>query len=40
MASSSRGVAVTVEGRGFCFLGVVEMLQLILKVVSADRGLG
>jgi hypothetical protein len=37
---SSRRGAVTLEGRGFCFLGVVEMLQLILKVASVDRGLG
>ena len=40
MVSSTRGVAVNLEGTGFYFLGVVEMLQLILKVVSVDRGLG
>ena len=39
MASSSHGVAVNPEGSGFFFVGVVEMLQLILKVVSVHRGL-
>jgi hypothetical protein len=37
---ASRRDAVNLEGTGFCFLGVVEMLQLILKVVSVDMGLG
>ena len=37
---SSRRGAVTLEGRGFYFLGVVETLQLILKVASVDRSLG
>jgi hypothetical protein len=31
--SSCRG-AVTLEGRGFCFLDEVEMLQWILKVLA------
>jgi hypothetical protein len=37
---SFRRGAVTLEGRGFFFVGVVEMLQLILKVVSVHGGLG
>ena len=35
---SSRRGPVTLEGRDFCFLGVVESLQLVLKVVGVDRG--
>jgi hypothetical protein len=36
----SRDASVDLEGIGFCFHGVVEMLQLILKVVGIVRGLG
>ena len=35
---ASRRGAVTLEGTGFCFVGVVELLPLVLKEVHVDGG--